>query len=208
MSGGLRRRIRGRGGQRPSSWLGWNPGYVNIHRPSIPDANCTSPSRQVCLVALEILYGPFMLLCGLLAGEGSKVLAFAGLRVLLLRVQTVLTRLQFSDHERPPSCEFDGAFDVEDRARVGEILGAEMPDSWFVAKAWCTRITVGCGIAHSEVSTRGLHSSVRSTCVCGTWCWVACLDLHVHESLIFGTSQRRSRWRLDWDTIESGEIAA
>jgi hypothetical protein len=49
-------------------------------------------------MSLEVLYFAFMLLGLLKRGEGAKIAALAGLRILLTRVQAKRSGFEFPDH--------------------------------------------------------------------------------------------------------------
>ena len=51
-----------------------------------------------CSLALKELNFSFMLLGRLPRGESSQIAPLAGFRILLTRIQAVLSRLEFSNH--------------------------------------------------------------------------------------------------------------
>src|SRR5262249_58219867 len=67
--------------------------------------------RHDLAVTLDVLDGTLVLLGRVATAERPEVLALAGLRILLLRVETVLARLQLANHTSPPrtSCHCEGA---------------------------------------------------------------------------------------------------
>ena len=60
-------------------------------------AVATAPGSVLLL--LEKLNGAFMLLRGFASGKGAEVPSLARFRILLPRVESILPRLQFSDHK-------------------------------------------------------------------------------------------------------------
>jgi len=99
------RRLRGSSGRE-------EPGSKQPHRAIALNASMRSTS------AFEILYGALVLLSLVARVEGSQVSPFAGLRVLLPRIQSVLAVLEFSDHRPVVTCLVVTGFRLFDRLCV------------------------------------------------------------------------------------------